>query len=147
MKRRSGSSRPPTSRRRRPGRRGAGRKLLALFGLLLLAALAAGGALWSWSRGPTLPGDVLEVNIAQGLNVEQLSQELARLGVVKEPQLFSLYLRLRRQEHAVQPGLHLLRPGLSPAALAVKQRTLRSVRTLIESGIWNAALYPSAGGT
>ena len=40
---------------------------------------------------------------------------------------------------------HRIDRPLSPAALAVKQRTVRTVRSLIESGLWNAALYPTTG--
>lgn len=124
MTRRSRASRPPSTRRRRSGRGSVARKLLAVGGLLLLLALAAGGALWSWSRSPSLHGEVLEVRIAPEWSVEQLCQELAYAGVVRRPKLFGWYLRLVGYDAAVQPGVHLLRPGLSPAALAA--RLLRS---------------------
>ncbi|MEY4550328.1 MAG: hypothetical protein RL685_6523 [Pseudomonadota bacterium] len=137
MKRRSRSSRPPSARKRRPGRGSTGRKLLAIGGLLLLLALAMGGALWSWSRGPTLSGDVIEVDIAPGLSVEQLCQTLARAGVLREPKLFGLYLKLGRIEGVVQPGVHLLRAGLSPAALAarlMRSRARPAVKVTIPEG-------------
>ena len=41
-------------------------------------------------------------------------------GWVREPRLFQLYLSLLGQAAAVRPGLHLLRPGLSPAALTAR---------------------------
>ncbi len=130
-------SRPPPARKRRSGRSSTGRKRLAAGGLVLLLLLAAAGALWSWSRGPSLQGDVIEMQIPPGLSVEQLCRELARVGVVRQPTLFGWYLRLARHEHAVQPGLHLLRPGLSPAALAarlIRSRARPPARVTIPEG-------------
>lgn len=40
---------------------------------------------------------------------------------------------------------HRVDRPLSPAALAVKQRTVRLIRSLIEGGLWTAALYPTVG--
>ena len=114
-------------RRAKPARRRAksrgqtgGRRLLAIGGLLLLAALAIGAGVWAWSRGPILAGDVIELRVPAGAGAEELSLELARAGVIREPKLFAWYLRLTRSAGAVQPGLHLLRSGLNPAALVAR---------------------------
>ncbi|MEO8178520.1 MAG: endolytic transglycosylase MltG [Deltaproteobacteria bacterium] len=110
----------PPRRRSKSRGKSRGRRLLALAGLLLLAAVAIGAGLWAWSRGPFLTGDVIELRVAAGLGDEELSLELARAGVIRQPKLFAWYLRLTRSAAAVQPGVHVLRSGLSPAALVAR---------------------------
>src|SRR6185436_4254441 len=112
-------SKPARRRGKRRGKSG-GRRLLAIGGVVLLAALALGGGLWVWSVGPILAGDLIELRVPEGLGVEELSRELARAGVIRQPKLFAWYLRLTRSAAAVQPGVHLLRSGLSPAALVAR---------------------------
>jgi UPF0755 protein len=114
MKRRSRSP------RQRMTRRTGARRLLAAGGLLLLALLVLGGGFWAWSRGPRLSGEAVEFRVPPGADTDALCLELARAGVVWQPKLLAWYLRLTRASAAVQPGVHLLRPGLSPAALVAR---------------------------
>jgi len=116
MKRRS---KPPRRRGKSRGK-GRGRRLLALGGLLLLVALAIGAGVWAWLRGPILAGDLIEFRVPAGAGTDELSLVLARAGVIRRPKLFAWYLRLTRTTAAIQPGVHLLRSGLSPAALVAR---------------------------
>ena len=108
------------SPRRRAGQRKGGRRLLALGGLLLLATSALGAGFWAWSRGRTLSGEAIEFRVGPDVGVDELSAELARAGVIRQSKLFAWYLRLTRSSALLQPGVHLLRPGLSPAALVAR---------------------------
>ena len=119
---RSSRSRKP----RGPRQRRWARRLWASAGLGLLGLLVLGSALWSWSRRNGLLGEPIEVQIESGQGALELSRALASVGVVERPLWFSLYLRLTRTGGAVVPGVHLLRPGLAPAALAARLTRSRS---------------------
>lgn len=112
----------PGTRSRGRKRRGAGQtgwvwRTLGLLGLGLLALSVIGGGFWFWSRRAGPLGDPFEVEIERGLDVDGLCAELTRLELLRDPRLFALYVRLFRVAPDVQPGMHLLRKGLSPAAL------------------------------
>jgi UPF0755 protein len=103
-------------------RRGAGQRrwlwrALGLVGLGLLALLVLVGGLWFWSRRAGPLGEPFEVEIERALDADALCAELVRLELIRDPRLFTLYVRLFRVAPDVQAGTHLLRKGLSPAAL------------------------------
>jgi UPF0755 protein len=112
----------PGTRSRGRKRRGAGQRgwlwrTLGLLGLGLLALLVSVGGLWFWSRRGGPLGDPFEVEIERGLDADRLCAELVRLDLLRDPRLFAFYVRLFRVAPDVQSGTHLLRKGLSPAAL------------------------------
>ena len=114
-------TRSARSRQRRgPRQRSWARRLWAIAGLVVLGLLVLGSVLWSWSRRSNLLGEPIEVRIEQGQGALELSLALASAGVVERPRWFALYLRLTRASTAVVPGVHLLRPGLAPAALVAR---------------------------
>jgi UPF0755 protein len=118
--------RSTSPRRRGASRRSAGRRWAAIAGLVLLAGLVAGAGFWAWSRRTALLGDVIEFRVDAGVEPEALAEQLAQAGVLKEPRLFAWYLRMSRSGPALAPGLHLLRPGLNPAALAARLTRTRA---------------------
>jgi UPF0755 protein len=107
-------------RRRSASRRNAGRRWLALGGLVLIVGLAVGAGFWAWSRRSTLLGEAIEFRVEPGIEPEALSEQLAQAGVLQQPRLFAWYLRMSRSELGLAPGVHLLRRGLNPAALAAR---------------------------
>jgi len=115
-----------TRRRSRSPRRGGasrrhtGRRWVAIGGLLLIVGLAVGAGFWAWSRRTSLTGDAIEFSVEAGVPPEALSEQLAQAGVLQQPRLFAWYLRMSRSGPALAPGVHLLRPGLNPAALAAR---------------------------
>jgi UPF0755 protein len=109
-----------SGKRRGPRRRSWVRRLWAIAGLGVLGLFVLGAALWSWSRRSELVGEPIEVHIEAGQGAAELSRALVSAGVVDRPRWFSLYLELTRTTAAVVPGVHLLRPGLAPAALVAR---------------------------
>ncbi|HEU4581562.1 MAG TPA: endolytic transglycosylase MltG [Polyangiaceae bacterium] len=107
-------------RRRGTARRSARRRWLAIGGLVLLAGLIGGTGFWAWGRRSALLGEVIEFRVEPGIQPEALSEQLAQAGVLQQPKLFAWYLRMSRSGPALAPGVHLLRPGLNPAALAAR---------------------------
>lgn len=110
-----------TRRSRRRGGRGSGRRrLVALFVFALLLALAATGGLWSWSHRAGRVGEPVAFGVSAGATPSELSAQLEQAGFVDDAWLFRLYLTLTNRAAKVRPGEHLLRRGLSPAALAAR---------------------------
>ncbi len=108
--------------RRVRGKRSAGgrRRTLAALGLSLLVAAVAAAGFWFWSRRPGARGEAQRFDVAPGEVPSALGERLERAGLLDNPRLFRAYLRLTAARGRLQPGPHLLRPGLSPAQLAAR---------------------------
>ncbi|HVZ36031.1 MAG TPA: endolytic transglycosylase MltG [Polyangiaceae bacterium] len=86
----------------------------------------AAGSFWVWTRRGATLGAPFEIELPAGLSAEALSAELVRLGLVRDPRLFTFYVRLTRAAADEKPGSHLVRQGLSPAALLARVTRSRS---------------------
>lgn len=134
-----GPRRPPRppARRRRRWRRG-----LAL--LLLAALLAAGAAAWylrvqlsaPLPATPAPPTVVFEVE--PGWGASRVARELEAAGLVRDAEVFSLWLRVRELDRAVGEGLYDLSPAMDAPqvarALAAGGRP-RTVRVVLPEGL------------
>lgn len=102
----------------------------SLVGTVLLAIAALGAFVW-WSRRTPLPrATPIVLEVPERPDLRALSRELAARGLVTEPWLFELYLRLPRARGEIEPGLHLLTPGVPPVVLAAC--LTRSVRPTVK---------------
>jgi peptidoglycan lytic transglycosylase G len=105
----------------RGGRRGASWRVLVawLLVVVLLMLVLVGGTLWWWSRlGAVARGKPQPFEVVQTEDRAALARALAEQGLVDRPRLFALYLELFWQKSTIEPGPHLLSPGMSPALLA-----------------------------
>lgn len=105
----------------RRGRRGASWRVLVAWLLVvaLLALVLGGGTLWWWSLGSGVPrGKPRAFDVVQTSDRAALARSLAEQGLLDRPRLFALYLQLFWRRSKIEPGLHLLSPGMSPALLA-----------------------------
>lgn len=102
-------------RRIRPARAA----ILSLVVLAVLAAAAAGGALWV-RRAFQAPGPArtaMRVEIEPGLTVREVLGHLGAAGVLAHPRLAELYLRLERKHLKVKAGQYEIPAGASAAAI------------------------------
>jgi UPF0755 protein len=85
----------------------------------LLVLVTGGGALWWWSRRGAMPrGKPQAFEVVQTQDRGALARSLAEQGLIDRPRLFALYLELFWKTSTIEPGQHLLSPGMSPALLA-----------------------------
>ncbi|MET0414309.1 MAG: endolytic transglycosylase MltG [Polyangiaceae bacterium] len=90
-----------------------------LLVVALLALMLGSGVLWWWSRhGLTPRGKPQAFEVVQTEDRAALSRALAEQGLIDRPRLFALYLELFWRRSTIEPGPHLLSPGMSPALLA-----------------------------
>lgn len=155
-----GRRRASSSRR---GRRGASWRVLVawLLVVMMLALVLGGGALWWWSRRGALPrGKPQPFEVVQTQDRRALALSLAEQGLIDHPRLFALYLELFWKTSTIEPGPHLLSPGMSPSLLAaclvraprqqVKvtipegQNSFQIARRLEESGVSLASAFLDA---
>jgi UPF0755 protein len=115
-------SRSRSRRRRRGARplRGWRAQLVAIAGLTAIATLVAAGALWFWAQRAGPIGEPLHLDLPSGAQIEDVAEELHAQGALREPSLFLFYARLTRSPSTLPGGAHLLRRGLSPAALLAR---------------------------
>ncbi len=111
------------ARRRRSAkpRRARGRRLIgALASLLGLGVVTLVGAFWYWTRsGGPADADSTPIDLGEGTSLRQITLQLNRAGIVRDPKLFQLYLWLHGAGN-IRRGEHLLRLGLTPRALAAR---------------------------
>jgi UPF0755 protein len=95
---------------------------VALAWLLLsvvLLGVAGVGGLWWWARRAPVPrAKAFAFDVAAPVEVAALAQRLSEVGLLDSPRLFPLYLALFARGATIEPGVHLLAPGMSPALLA-----------------------------
>jgi UPF0755 protein len=94
--------------------------MFAALGLGLLVLSSAVAGFWFWTRRAGVRGEVLAFEVLQGESSSALVDRLARAGVLQPPWLFAIYLRWTGGVERLVPGPHLLRRGLSPAALVAR---------------------------
>jgi UPF0755 protein len=111
-----------SARARRRGARGPAwrRRVLAGVGLGVLVLSTALGGLWFWSRRAGKRGRAVSVTLDADVGARELRAELERAGLLDAPALFEAYVALTRARAKIEPGTHLLRPGLSPAELLAR---------------------------
>jgi peptidoglycan lytic transglycosylase G len=118
-------------RARGPKSRGWRNRWLALLSLLVLAALTVGAGFWFWARRGGPLGEVLNVQLSPEATVDDISLQLEDLGALDDVRLFKLYLELTHTAPKIQRGTHVLRRGLTPAAL-VARLTRSSARPTVK---------------
>jgi UPF0755 protein len=121
--------------RRRRGRgsksRGRRARWLAVLSLLVLSALTVGAGFWFWARRGGPLGEVLNVELGPEASLDDISLQLEALGVLDDVRLFKLYLELTQTGPKIRRGSHVLRRGLTPAAL-VARLTRSSARQIVK---------------
>jgi len=98
--------------------------LRVLAALVLVAAVAAGGALWAWGQYVESPVGPLDTKIAfdvtPGMGFFALSERLGSIGLVAHPELLRLYVKLRPPEEPLKVGEYELSGAMTPAALIAR---------------------------
>lgn len=98
------------------------RKLLNLFLILVvLGALAAGGAAWwghRWLQTP-IAGltQTLIFEVPKGASLRTVASSLNDQHVLDQPQIWTLWARLTQHDHSLKAGEYQLQPGLTPIEL------------------------------
>jgi UPF0755 protein len=116
MTKRSRTSPRTGTRRVRSPRRSPwlGAALIGCGSLALLCCLAVAFVL--------LPGPLrdrpVSFYVARDMPLPELSEHLANAGLIRQPWLFTLYLKLSGQANAVVSGAHFIKPGVNPRSLA-----------------------------
>jgi UPF0755 protein len=116
------------------------RRILAILAVLILLAAGAGaGVLWwtnRWLDTPLASLDkpvTFEVN--QGATLRSIASELERRGLMGQPRVWVLWVRLTGRAGGLKAGEYQLQPGLTPrtllALLSSGQVVLHSI-TFIE---------------
>lgn len=101
-----------------PPRRGPGPARVVLA---LLVALVLGAAAWvGWQLMPPDPGATAPVvfDLEPGWGAARAARELEEEGLVRDAEIFALYLRFAGLDRAVGEGLYDLTPGLSAPEVA-----------------------------
>ncbi|WP_438434417.1 endolytic transglycosylase MltG [Gorillibacterium sp. sgz500922] len=108
-------ARTPKPRRKRR----AARILLSLFLLLLL--LAGAGALYLWNGlQPTKPAAAVRVEIPSGTGTLKIAEILETNGLIRNRQLFAVYLKYKGEGSRFQAGMYDLTPGSTLDQLIAK---------------------------
>ena len=100
-----------------PGRSRARPLLLAL---IVLALLALVGALYLQDQlaPPKISGAAQTFEVEPGWGASRVARELADAGLVKQPQVFSLWLRYKDLDRSIGEGLYNLSPAMSASEVA-----------------------------
>lgn len=116
MTKRSRSLPRATARRAKSPRRSPwfGAALIGGGLLVLLCGLAAAFVLLP---GP-LQDRAVSVYVQRDLPLRELSEQLAKEGLIRQPWLFTLYLKISGQANAVVSGAHFIKPSVNPRLLA-----------------------------
>jgi UPF0755 protein len=92
----------------------------ASLGLVVLAVVAVTLGLWFWTRKTGPSGAPVVFHLEPGTSSRDLTRALAARGLLQDPRLFELFLRLTRADSKLESGVHVLRPGLAPLALMTR---------------------------
>jgi UPF0755 protein len=97
------------------------RAIRRLFGLLLLAALAAGAWLYWFATHPlTPPATPFDFTVRNGASLKAVSRQLADAGLFAEPYSFWIVGRALGRAGAIQAGTYQLDRALTPVELLDK---------------------------
>lgn len=140
------ASRAPRAKKARPRSRSRGVGRSAAFGVLALCVLGGIAALGLafWSRlGPTAEGRARSFHVDPARSLDQVIGDLAQQGILRDEQLFRLYVATMGRGVSPVGGEHLLSDALSPRELL--QRLGRSpgrprVRITIPEGFEHVRL-------
>jgi UPF0755 protein len=115
------------------------RALSRLLKLILLLALALGGAAVWWLQHPLpMPADTVDLSIEPGRTPRGVAQDVANAGVAVDPRVLYLWFRLSGQDRLIRAGSYELDRATTPYKLLAKlvrgDEALGSV-TLVEG--WN----------
>ena len=90
----------------------------AILGLCVLGSIAVLVQMQSWFSSPIDSFDSEQVYVVEeGASLNRVAAELAELGIIARPRVFSIRGRLSGQAEQIKAGEYLLAPGLSPAGL------------------------------
>ena len=91
-----------------------------LLALVVLALFALLGALYLQDQlAPArLSGAAQTFEVEPGWGASRVAQELANEGLIKQPQVFSLWLRYRGLDRSIGEGLYSLSPAMSAPEVA-----------------------------
>ncbi len=109
------------------------RVLMALLGLLMVAAAALAGVAWWWLDRPLpLAGASAELSIESGTNPRDVAQAWVDAGVQTSPRLLYQWFRLSGQARRIRAGSYEIDAGATPRSLLAKMvqgdETLERVR-------------------
>ncbi|MEM9208686.1 MAG: endolytic transglycosylase MltG, partial [Pseudomonadota bacterium] len=113
-----GVSRDPAQADNRQTRTASSAGLRLVIGIALLIALPiimTGWGRYQWLNAPLdMEPAELTYEIPSGSSFARVSNELAELGIIEHPRLFSWYARLSGQAGSIRAGEYLLRDGTTP---------------------------------
>jgi len=105
-----------------------------LFGLLLLAAVAGGAALWWLQRPLPLAAELVEVSIEPGTSPRDIAQAWVDAGVQTSPLLLYEWFRWSGQARRIRAGSYEVDRNTSPRQLLLKMvlgdETLATIRLI-----------------
>jgi UPF0755 protein len=90
------------------------------FVIALLAIVIVGVSVHQFQRfliTPLVLNEVQNLDVPKGSSFAQVIRELAARGVLQQPQLMQLYVRISARGHRIQAGEYLLGPGTTPLDL------------------------------
>ncbi len=97
------------------------RVLVALVGLLVLAAAVAAGTAWWWLQQPlALARPTVELNIEPGENPREVAEAWVAAGVQTHPRLLYEWFRLSGQARRIRAGSYEIETGATPRTLLAK---------------------------
>jgi UPF0755 protein len=111
-------------------------RFLFLSMILCCAALAV---FFVWSNQPLSSGENAlskVVRIEQGMGTRQIAELLQEEGIIANPTLFGLLVKLERAEHHLQAGAYLLSPAMRPLEIIdqIRSGRVQTVPVVIPEG-------------
>ncbi|MDO9164753.1 MAG: endolytic transglycosylase MltG [Rhodoferax sp.] len=106
--------------------------------IVVLAALAGGGAVWWLNQPLAVNADTVDLSVEPGTSVRGVAQAVSDAGVQVSPSLLYWWFRLSGEARQIKAGSYEIERGISPRSLLRKlvrgEEALRAV-TLVEG--WN----------
>jgi len=122
------------------------RFILPVLSLFMLSLLAGGGLLaWGYLQftkpGPTIAETT--VVIAQGAGIKVIAETLGQAGVIADPLIFRLGVRLSRMDKALKAGEFVFPYGVSAKGAAIVLKTGKTVvrRLTIAEGLTSVQVF------